>query len=174
MVFARSCRFSRSRPPNVPFDDNFFDAAMLFAVLTCIPADDDQRAVVNELHRVVGPGGLLYVSDYWLQADQRNRDRYAKYRGQHRTCGVFEMSEGVAVRHHSREWIAELLRQWEPIAAADIQVTTMNGHEAAGVSVAWAKNMSLTQCFRSTGRYLACNTLWFEVLGRHDAKTKQS
>ena len=59
--------FQQITPPNVPFPDGFFDAAVLFAVLTCIPADDDQRAVVNELHRVTRPGGLLYVSDLWLQ-----------------------------------------------------------------------------------------------------------
>lgn len=78
------------------------------------------------------PGGLLYISDYWLQADQRNRDRYAQYEGQYRTYGVFEVSEGVAVRHHSRQWIASLLGDWEEIAASDIQVVTMNGNEALG------------------------------------------
>jgi SAM-dependent methyltransferase len=55
--------FQQIMPPSVPFNDRFFDAAVLFAVLTCIPADDDRRAVVNELHRVVRPGGLLYISD---------------------------------------------------------------------------------------------------------------
>jgi SAM-dependent methyltransferase len=123
--------FQQIIPPKVPFPDWFFDAAVLFAVLTCIPADDDQRAVVGELHRVIRPGGLLYVSDLWLQTDERNRSRYAQFE-KSRPFGVFELPEGVAVRHHSREWIAELLSQWEPVAAADIRVTTMNGHEAAG------------------------------------------
>lgn len=124
--------FRQIAPPGVPFDDGSFDAALLFAVLTCIPADDDQRAVVDELRRVVRPGGLLYVSDYWLQTDRRNRDRYARYVGRCRTYGVFEVSEGVAVRHHSREWIASLVSRWEQVAAADIRVTTMNGNEALG------------------------------------------
>jgi ubiquinone/menaquinone biosynthesis C-methylase UbiE len=115
----------------VPFPDGFFDAVVLFTVLTCIPGDDDQRAVVNELQRVTRPGGLLYVSDLWLQTDQRNRERYAQFE-KSSSYGVFEVSEGVAVRHHSRPWIAELLSQWEPIAETDIRVTTMNGNEAAG------------------------------------------
>jgi hypothetical protein len=50
----------------------------------------------------------------------------------YRTYGVFEVSDGVAVRHHSREWIASLLGAWDSVAVADIQVTTMNGHGAAG------------------------------------------
>jgi SAM-dependent methyltransferase len=124
--------FRQIEPPGVPFDDGSFDAVLLFAVLTCIPADDDQRAVVDELRRVVWPGGLVYISDYWLQSDQRNRERYDRYVGQYRTYGVFEVSEGVAVRHHDREWIASLLSPWEQVAAADIRVTTMNGNEALG------------------------------------------
>ena len=121
--------FQQITPPVVPFPDGFFDAAVLFAVLTCIPDNDDQIATINELQRVVRPGGLLYISDYWLQ---RNRDRYVQYEGQYRTYGTFEVSLGVAVRHHSREWIASLLCGWEEIAIADIRVTTMNGHEATG------------------------------------------
>jgi SAM-dependent methyltransferase len=123
--------FQEISPPRVPFPDGYFDAALLFAVLTCIPADDDQRAVVDELHRVMRPGGLLYVSDLWLQTDERNCRRYAQFE-KSLPYGVFEVSEGVAVRHHSRQWIALLLRQWESVAEIDIQITTMNGHEAAG------------------------------------------
>ncbi len=51
--------------------DGAFDAAILFAVLTCIPTDADQRALVAELRRLIRPGGLLYVSDYLLQTDAR-------------------------------------------------------------------------------------------------------
>jgi SAM-dependent methyltransferase len=123
--------FQQIAPASVPFPGGHFDAGILFAVLTCIAADDDQRAVVNELRRVTRPGGLLYVSDLWLQTDERNRRRYAQFENR-LPYGVFEVSEGVAVRHHSREWIADLLSQWEPIAQTDIQVTTMNDHEAAG------------------------------------------
>jgi SAM-dependent methyltransferase len=123
--------FQQISRPNVSFADGFFDAVILFAVLTCIPGDDDQRAVVDELQRVTRPGGLLYVSDLWLQTDERNRRRYAQFE-KSRPYGVFELSEGVAVRHHSREWIAALLCQWEPITQSDIRVTTMNGHDAAG------------------------------------------
>lgn len=124
--------FQKITPPHVPFSDGALDAAVLFAVLTCIAEDDGQRAVVNELHRVVRPGGLLYVSDYWIQMDDSSRKRYEQGMEKYRTYGVFELSDGVAVRHHSREWIAELLQQWETVAMKDIEVTTMNGHKRLG------------------------------------------
>ncbi len=77
-------------------------------------------------------GGIIYISDYWLQSDERNRERYARYLDQYRTYGVFEVSEGVAVRHHSPGWIESLLTRWERIALDDIRLRTMNGHEAVG------------------------------------------
>ena len=123
--------FRQITPPNVPFPDGFFDAVVLFTVLTCIPGDDDQKAVVSEIQRLTRRGGLLYISDLWLQSDERNRRRYAQFENR-LPYGVFEVAEGVAVRHHSRQWIASLLHEWETIASCDIRVTTMNGHEAAG------------------------------------------
>ncbi|MBN1910255.1 MAG: class I SAM-dependent methyltransferase [Pirellulales bacterium] len=116
---------------DVPFTDDAFDAAFLFGVLTCIPGDEDQRAVLAELRRVVRPGGLLYISVYRLQTDKRNLDRYARFEKQYETYGVFETSNGVTFRHHSREWIDTLVAGWEPLAETDFQVTTMNGHPAA-------------------------------------------
>jgi SAM-dependent methyltransferase len=124
--------FVRIDPPNVPLPDASLDAAILFAVLTCIPGDEDQKALVKELYRVVRPRGFLYISDYWIQTDDRNRQRYACYTEQHRAYGVFDFAEGGAVRHHSRQWIESLLARWGQIAITDIKVTTMNGHEAAG------------------------------------------
>jgi SAM-dependent methyltransferase len=122
--------FQQISPPATPFADNSFDAAILFAVLTCIPPDEDQRRVVNELHRILRSGGLLYVSDFWLQTDERNQHRYAQYESKYGIHGVFEVAKGVAVRHHTRQWIASLLSDWESIAQCDFQVITMNGHEA--------------------------------------------
>jgi SAM-dependent methyltransferase len=124
--------FVQIDPPDVPLPHVSLDAAILFAVLTCIPGDEDQQALLKELGRVVRPGGFLYISDYWIQTDDRSRERYALYDGQYSTYGIFDVAEGAAVRHHSREWIESLLAPWEQMAMTDIKVTTMNGHEAAG------------------------------------------
>lgn len=44
-------------------------AFVLFAVLTCIPLDGEQRDLVREISRVLRPGGLLYISDLLLNRD---------------------------------------------------------------------------------------------------------
>lgn len=132
---------ARSRLPNVPILDlthpphlqlphMSVDAVLLFGVLTCIPTDEGQQAVVAELHRVIKPGGLLYTSDFWLQSDARNLERYAEGRAKYGTYGVFDLPEGVTLRHHDPHWIDHLTRAFDRVALDDVIVLTMNGHQA--------------------------------------------
>lgn len=112
----------------LPFPAAAFDAALLFAVLTCVPSDDGQRTLVSEVARGLRPGGVLYVSDYPLQQDVRNRERYARFEGVYDTFGVFRLAEGVVVRHHSMEWIDDLLSSFRQVDLHMIDVPTMNGN----------------------------------------------
>ena len=65
-------------PPSLDLPDASVDVVVLFAVLTCVPADEAQRALLGELRRVLRVGGLLYISDLWLQTDARNVQRYVR------------------------------------------------------------------------------------------------
>ena len=94
--------------PRVGVPDASVDAVLLFSVLTCVPGDAGQRAIMQEATRVLAPGGLLYLSDLWLQTDRRNIARYEAGRQRHGVYGVFDLPEGVTVRHHDRRWIEEL------------------------------------------------------------------
>ncbi len=113
---------------SLPFEPACFDAALLITVLTATPGDDDQRALIAELRRVLAPGGLLLVSDLFLQDDPKNRARYAAGLERHGRMGVFELEEGVLLRHHERTWMAELLGGFEELETTEIEVTTMNGN----------------------------------------------
>ena len=118
--------------PRIPLPDGSSDAVILFAVLTCVPGDDAQRAIVGEIERVLRPDGLLYISDLWLQHDDRNRARYQLGESRLGAYGVFELPEGVVLRHHDREWIRELTAGFSQVALDDLTVETMNGHTAQG------------------------------------------
>jgi ubiquinone/menaquinone biosynthesis C-methylase UbiE len=76
----------------------------LFAVLTYIPSDDDQRVLLAEVRRVLRPEGILYISDLLINTDLRNLERYERDADQFGVYGVFELPEGVIVRHHREEW----------------------------------------------------------------------
>lgn len=117
---------------DLPLADASVDAALLFSVLTCVPTDDGQERIVEEVGRVLRPGGVFYISDLWLQTDERNLERYLRDEAKYGRYGVFDLPEGVTVRHHDPRWIENLTRDFEMIALDEIEVVTMNGHPAKG------------------------------------------
>jgi ubiquinone/menaquinone biosynthesis C-methylase UbiE len=116
---------------SLPFQDSCFDVILLFAVLTCIPDSNEQEYLLAEVERVLRSGGLLYVSDLLVNDDRRNQNRYRQALEKYQCYGVFELPEGVVVRHHRREWIEQLLSPFKQLEWMDFTVTTMNGNESA-------------------------------------------
>ena len=115
----------------LPVKSESIDAVLLFAVLTCIPGSNDQRVVLAEIERVLRPGGLLYISDVLVNSDLRNRERYERHAEKYECYGVFELPEGVVVRHHEKEWIAEITGPFHRQEYEQFNVTTMNGNVSA-------------------------------------------
>jgi len=115
----------------VQLDDASVDAVLLFAVLTSVPTNDGQRAIISEITRVLRPNGILYISDMFLQTDSRNLERYMDGEKKYGIYGVFDLSEGVVVRHHERSWIEKLTADYETLNLDEITVPTMNLHPAA-------------------------------------------
>ena len=115
----------------IPLQKHSVDLVLLFAVLTCIPWDEDQRALLREIRRVLIPGGLLYISDLLLNRDLRNLERYDRYAGEYETYGIFELPEGVFVRHHQKEWIEELTGSFAQLEFELFEVSTMNSNKSA-------------------------------------------
>jgi ubiquinone/menaquinone biosynthesis C-methylase UbiE len=115
----------------LPFRDRALEAVLLFAVLTCIPSDDDQRMLLAEVRRVLRPEGILYISDLLINTDVRNLERYEHDADQFGVYGVFVLPEGVIVRHHREEWIELLTSAFTRIAFERFTATTMNGNPSA-------------------------------------------
>jgi SAM-dependent methyltransferase len=115
----------------LPLQPNSVDVVLLFAVLTCIPDSNEQRLLLAAVEEVLRPGGLIYLSDLLLNDDARNRERYQRFAEAYKCYGVFELPEGVAVRHHQQEWIEELTVSFRPLAYEPFTVTTMNGNTSA-------------------------------------------
>jgi SAM-dependent methyltransferase len=118
--------------PPTPHRDAAFDAILLFAVLTCIPRDDDQRALMAEMLRLLAPGGVIYASDFLLHADRRNRERYRAQQDRFGRYGVFEVEGGAVLRHHDPTWIRELFDSFESVLFEAFPATTMRGNPATG------------------------------------------
>ena len=113
-------------------EDNAYDAVLVVAVLTCIPRDNDQRYLISEVLRIMRPSGLIFVADFLLSDDQRSRERYASAKEGHTRFGVFEVADGVSHRHHSREWIDNLLSPFGRTDCEELRVVTRHGNLARG------------------------------------------
>ena len=116
----------------IDLEDDSVDAVLLIAVLTCIYRDEDQKQLIDEITRVLRPGGILYIGDYLLGEDERNRKRYEEFEPVFGTYGVFELPEGAICRHHSEDHLRSLLKDLETLEFFPAYYTTMNGHRSKG------------------------------------------
>jgi SAM-dependent methyltransferase len=116
----------------LPYPHESFDAVLLFAVLTCIPTNEGQQELLKNLTRLLRPGGLLYISDFYLQEDERNRQRYETFANEFAVYGVFRLPEGTILRHHSVEWIETLTSEFRVIHLSQMTVSTMNENLSKG------------------------------------------
>jgi len=130
--------FHATAGERLPCGDASIDAVLLFAVLTCIASDDAQKKLLREFQRVLRPGGLLLVSDYPLQTDERNLARYEQFAQELGGYGRFRLPEGAVLRHHSRAWFDELLEGFRMEDAVELDAKTMNGNPARIIQL-WAR-----------------------------------
>jgi len=141
-------RLARERHPDAGFVENdgehlpcgdaSVDAVLLFAVLTCISSDDDQRKLLREFKRILRTGGLLLISDYPLQTDARNLQRYEEFQHELGGWGRFRLPGGAVLRHQSCEWLAALLAEFRIDERVELDATTMNGNPAR-IFQLWAR-----------------------------------
>lgn len=141
-------RLARERCPQARFEvidgatlpcaDASIGAVLLFAVLTCIPDDVAQKNLLAEFKRILVPGGLLLLSDYPLQADARNVERYQRFSDELGGYGRFRIADGAVLRHHRREWFGQLLAGFTVEHEAEIDGLTMNGNPARILQL-WAR-----------------------------------
>ena len=113
---------------HAPLPDGSVDAVLLFAVLTCIADDASQDAVMADVRRILRPDGVLYLSDYGLQDDARNQERYARWAPELGTYGCFEIEPGVVMRHHSEERWAQLLEGMTAYYQERLTIKTFRGN----------------------------------------------
>jgi SAM-dependent methyltransferase len=115
------------------FAPESFVMVLLVAVLTCVPDSDAQRAIIDEVKRVLAPGGYLYLSDFMLQTDDRNLARYQDFADRGYRYGVFDIDDGKAtMRHHDPDYFDQLLTGFDLVDRDTFELKTMKGNPAVG------------------------------------------
>lgn len=123
----------QSEGRNIPFKNNVFDFVFLIAVLTCVTNSDEQKLMASEIYRILKPGGILFIADFLLNDDERNKRRYKKYYNSSDSYGVFEIDDGAKLRHHDESYLRRLFSDFETKRYHKTVFNTMNGNRSNGV-----------------------------------------
>ena len=108
------------------------DMVLLFALLTCVTKDEQQQEIMEEVKRILKPGGVIYVMDFLLNNDDRNKKRYDAYAEKYGKYGVFDLPEGATLRHHNENYIYRLMENYSITHFEKTTNKTMNGHISNG------------------------------------------
>lgn len=126
--------FRLNQQAGIDVPDASRDLVLLCTVLTCIPQTTDQESLVQEIYRLLKPGGLLYISDLLINGDARNKARYDAF--PEGPYGIFEHAEGTRLRHHTQAYLQEhLLAAFTPLEVHPFSVITMNGNPSQAIQL---------------------------------------
>ncbi len=98
-----------------------YDCVILSTILCTIIDKQEQMALIQEIMRILKPRGVLYLSDFMIS----DHPRY-----NYREDGIYTTSEQLTVRHHTTEWIMELLRSFNIQWFEQFNFKTMNQNVA--------------------------------------------
>ncbi len=114
----------------LPFEESTFDAVILFGVLTCVPDNESQKVLLNDIKRVLKPGGIIYINDFLLNSGFKRWLFYKKAQKETGVYGAFKTYDGATVRHHAEDYILNLLSDFKTLDFQKIVIPTMNGNKS--------------------------------------------
>jgi len=116
----------------IEYPENTFDAVILFAVLTCIISNEEQIELLNKIKKILKPNGIIYINDFLLNDDERNKKRYEKYESKYKNYGTFELEDGAILRHHNNMWVKKTLEIFNELEYKEVEYVTMNSNKSNG------------------------------------------
>jgi ubiquinone/menaquinone biosynthesis C-methylase UbiE len=122
------------------FPDESFRAVILYAVLTCIVDPRVEEGLLGEIHRVLKPGGWVFINDNMI--DPARTTPYSMRQDRHGTYGVFTVDDLAQVKHNSDERLRSLLSSFSIETFEHRAWTAMNGEPANGVCAIAQKALS--------------------------------
>lgn len=88
---------------------------------------------MKEVKRVLKPEGIIYINDFLLNDDERNKNRYAEYYEKYNIYGVFELADGAVSRHHNEERVKEWTSDFQQLEYEKVEYVRMNGNRSNGM-----------------------------------------
>lgn len=114
------------------FDDNIFDAVILFGVLCSVVTDDAHIKLINEIKRVLKPNGIIYVNDFLINTSVPYKLRYKMFEKEFGKYGIYKTNDGGVLRHHTEKYILELLKCFDILEYKKLKFKTVSGNVSNG------------------------------------------
>lgn len=107
----------------LPFPDQSFDAVITCAVFTCVPDQTERVKILDELHRVLKPNGVLCLAEFCSDDGRK-----------------FTSGMGVPMWHSQPKVIEGMLTSFEVELLKAVQSPTMSGHFSEAIHILARKN----------------------------------
>lgn len=118
-----------SESGKIPLPDQSVDGVILSTVLCCNPDKDVQEKIIAEIYRLLKSNGILYLCEFLITRSEKYLPRYEKYaQPSDKNYGIYCTNENIEVRHHSVQWIFDILRKFDIQWLEQHDDVTMNGN----------------------------------------------
>ena len=118
-----------------PFNGERFGAIFLIGLLSYILEDSKRVRLLNEIHRILKPRGLLFLSCFLISGDEYHQKKYREGRTKYGTHGIFESDSGGIFRHSQEDEYRKLLENFHILNWKTRPFQTMNRRPASGVII---------------------------------------
>lgn len=113
----------------IPLSEQTANIVILSTVLCCNPLRSDQEKIINEIQRVLVKGGVLYLYDFLITQSERYLPLYSEWaQFGEEDYGIYKNSQNVFFRHHSIQWIFDLLKKFDILWLEQMNHITMNSN----------------------------------------------
>jgi SAM-dependent methyltransferase len=112
----------------LPLPADSADAVLMVGVLSCVLQDATRRELIDEVTRVLAPGGLLYISDAPIQSTPKYQERYTRELEEKFGHGALHIGDEGVVRHLSESAFRDLTTGFTTIHRARIGGESLSGN----------------------------------------------
>jgi SAM-dependent methyltransferase len=118
-----------------PFKEKSFGVIFSIGLLSYILEDSKRTQLLKEIHRILKPQGLLFLSCFLISGDEYHQKKYREDQTKFGTNGTFESDSGGIFRHSKENELRELVDNFHIVSWKPRPFKTMNGRPASGVII---------------------------------------